>query len=442
MKYLPLLSPRQHRLQALPGIGVGSHVTRGQCLATNVWGEALHAPEAGVLLDLRLHPVAWPEAPEVPTWTFQPDAVQAPLAYQPQPPRPLRPHLERLRVVGQGGAAFLAQRKWPREVKLLVINAMECEPDITADAALLTTAPETVIQGILWLREALAAERTVLALKPGLPCPPLPPEVTVQVLPGTYPAGAERLLLPRLSSILPGVLPAMQGVVCHNVGTAYAVWQSLTQNLPPLGRWLSLGGSSLGQPQALWASYGTPLRALLAVGAYDGQGQVRVGGRYSGYALLPQALDAPLQAHINALYAAPARPVQAPLACIHCGWCAEICPVHLQPQVFYQALQAQKSPDPTLQQCLVCGLCETVCPSQIPLNAWLRQGKAVQRQQQAQAQQAAAATARYGARTQRLVARAEAEAAQRVQRLAEHLDAYRNDPLRLAKLHTAQQREE
>ncbi len=439
--YLPLLSPRGHRLHALPGIAVGSYVQRGQRLASNHWGELLHAPATGTLTALQTRPVALPHAPGVATWMLTPDPqAGAP----PMPPAPLpaqRQHLERLGLTGLGGAAFPAHRKWPASVNLLVINAMECEPDITADAALLAMAPQAVAQGILWLREALGQPRTVLALKPGLPCPPVPPVIERQTLAGGYPSGAERLLLARVSHypLTATQPPAAVGIVCHNIGTAYAVWQSLTTHLPPLGRWISLSGPGLLQPQTRWAIEGTRLRDLLEQCGYQGTGGVRVGGRYSGYPLPAEALEAPLQSHINALHVAPARVPPIARACIRCGLCTQACPLHLPAQELYRALAAQHAPDISLQHCLVCGLCETVCPSQIPLNTWLRQGKWAQRQQQAQALQAAQATAHHAARTQRLAHSTAQAAAQRAQRLAEHLETYRDDPLRLAKLQSALQ---
>ncbi len=431
--YLPLVSPRGHRLQPLPSIAVGVRVQRGQRLAVNHWGEMLYAPATGVLTALQQHPLALPDTPNVSTWVLSQREIGVTAcavvtkdleAWLSLPSAVLRAQLSQLGISGLGGAAFPAASKWPAQVQLLVINALECEPGTTADAALLAAEPDAVAAGIALLRHGLSASRTVLAIKPTLPVPAsLSAAITVQVLAGDYPNGAERLLLAQLTGqpLSPSTPPQLQGLVCHNVGTAYAVYQALCLGLPPVGRWLSLTGDSLARPQAFWAAFGTPIAALLAACGYDGQGQVRVGGVYSGYPIPACAHVAPLQAQVNALHAAPVRPMSVPMPCIRCGLCADICPVKLQPQDLYWRIQAGQTAQlsvAALQSCLVCGLCETVCPSQIPLNRCLRQAKRQQRQQLGQAQQATQAKLRYTAHLTRLAQITQREAEQRSLHLA------------------------
>lgn len=106
--------------------------------------------------------------------------------------------------------------------------------------------------------------------------------------------------------------------------------------------------------------YGDPLSGFLDTGT-DSQGRA-----------LPPAVKAD-----HLLMSLVENPIPAKeQACIACGWCAEVCPVALQPAGLFELIHDQ--PDkPSLNDellwCIDCGLCSHVCPSAIPLAQTFRQ---------------------------------------------------------------------
>ncbi|MBW2540250.1 MAG: 4Fe-4S dicluster domain-containing protein [Deltaproteobacteria bacterium] len=66
-------------------------------------------------------------------------------------------------------------------------------------------------------------------------------------------------------------------------------------------------------------------------------------------------------------------------ACIGCGYCVDVCPVDILPQLTFKSIFAQEIDESLahgLLDCVECGLCSYVCPSKIELAATLKEAKA------------------------------------------------------------------
>jgi len=104
-----------------------------------------------------------------------------------------------------------------------------------------------------------------------------------------------------------------------------------------------------------------------------------MGGPMMGFALhTPQA---PVIKTTNCIIAATAEDMAAPqpvMPCIHCGACAEVCPVELLPQQLYWLASVhdfEHAEKNDLFDCIECGCCAYVCPSNIPLVHYYRFAK-------------------------------------------------------------------
>lgn len=65
-------------------------------------------------------------------------------------------------------------------------------------------------------------------------------------------------------------------------------------------------------------------------------------------------------------------------ACIGCGYCGEVCPVDILPQLTYKSITAGEVEEALahgLLDCVECGLCAYVCPSKIGLAETLKKAK-------------------------------------------------------------------
>jgi Na+-transporting NADH:ubiquinone oxidoreductase subunit A len=73
-------------------------------------------------------------------------------------------------------------------------------------------------------------------------------------------------------------------------------------------------------------------------------------------------------------------------ACIACGYCAEVCPVDIWPQMTHKSILAEEMEESLahgLLDCVECGLCSYVCPSKIELAETLRTARAAYAREQA-----------------------------------------------------------
>lgn len=97
------------------------------------------------------------------------------------------------------------------------------------------------------------------------------------------------------------------------------------------------------------------------------------------------SLDEPVLKNTNAIVALNKRD-SAPeksFACIHCGRCASICPIGLNPTIYAKAMnvddkeeRASRLVEAKLNLCMECGSCSFVCPSRRPLVETNRLAKA------------------------------------------------------------------
>ena len=117
--------------------------------------------------------------------------------------------------------------------------------------------------------------------------------------------------------------------------------------------------------------------------------------------------------------------------CIGCNRCEEVCPQGLAPQHLLRLLRARQSGQAAadgLDACIECRLCDRVCPTQIPLADIFHAAKDELTRRTAKEANAAAAKARFQARTARL---AEREAAAEDRR-RERLTRFRRQPAMVA----------
>ena len=158
---------------AQPLVAVGDQVKMGQKIGD---GEGLcvpvHAPVSGrvIAIEDRPHPGGVRRAVVIEN-DFQ-DTAETALTPHPDgeelSPEEIRSIVREAGITGMGGAAFPTAVKAqvePGQVDLLIVNACECEPYITADDALLRAHPGRVIDGARLLGTAVGARQVVLAVE-------------------------------------------------------------------------------------------------------------------------------------------------------------------------------------------------------------------------------------------------------------------------------------
>lgn len=433
---------------AKPLVEPGERVLKGQMIAepSGAVSAAIHAPTSGTVSAIGPRAIQHPSGMDAICIVIDTDGKDewiehAGVAdYTELSPGELVDTIRHAGIAGMGGAGFPTSIKVNlgdhQRVEELVINAVECEPYITADDRLMRERAAEIIAGIHILQYLLNPRRTLIGIEDNKPdaisaikraCKGC--DIEVRVVPTKYPSGGEKQLIQLLTGkeVKSGQLPAQVGVVCQNVGTAYAIKRAVIDGEPLLSRVTTLTGEGVRQPGNFEVLLGTPVRDLLVHGGVDPDniGRLVMGGPMMGFTLHNPAV--PVVKTTNCIIAAtleelPEPPPEQP--CIRCGSCADVCPANLLPQQLYWHAKnddLEKAQHHNLMDCIECGACAYVCPSHIPLVQYYRYAKAEVRQQAADQVKADKARQRFEARQ----ARIDAEKAEKEARRQARLEANR-----------------
>lgn len=423
--YIPL---RQHI--GVPGtllVNVGQQVLKGQALthADNSMAVPVHAPTSGTVIAITEHVSPHPSALTEPMLILQPDGLEQWRERQPLNLATAEPHaiLERIQesgIAGMGGAGFPTHLKagLTQPIDYLIINAVECEPYISADDALMQEAATTIVKGIDILFRLLSPKAVLIGIEDNKPAAiealiaacSQREDYLVRQVPTKYPSGGEKQLIQLLTNkeVPAGRRPIDIGIVMQNIGTVFAVAQAVLDDHPLISRVVTVAGDTLLQSQNVLALLGTPVADLLTACGFAPEADQRVimGGPMMGFTL--PDLTVPVVKTTNCILAPTTKELPAAkpeMDCIRCSACADACPASLLPQQllwYSKAKDSEKLQDYNLFDCIECGACAYVCPSEIPLVQYYRVAKAQIREQQHDAVKAEQAKARFEARNARL----------------------------------------
>lgn len=429
-------------------VAVGDRVLKGQMLAepAGAVSAALHAPTSGTVVALGPRPIQHPSGMDALCIVLEPDgedrwAERRPVADHTRlGPGKLIALLRDAGVAGLGGAGFPTSVKVNlgdhQRVEQLIINAVECEPYITADDRLMRERADEIVLGIQILQYLLNPHDTLIGIEDNKPeaiaalraaC--ADSDVEIRVVPTKYPSGGEKQLIQLLTGkeVPSGSIPAQCGVVCQNVGTAWAVKRAVHDGEPLLSRITTVTGDAVARPGNYEVWLGTPVADLLHHAGVDKErlGRLVMGGPMMGFTLHDPSV--PVVKTSNCVIAASAEELPEPppeQACIRCGACAEVCPANLLPQQLYWYAKTddfERAQHHNLMDCIECGACAYVCPSHIPLVQYYRYAKGEIRTQAAEQIKADRARERFEARQARL----EREQAEKEARRRARLEANR-----------------
>lgn len=297
-------------------------------------------------------------------------------------------------IVGQGGATFPTHVKISSglgKVDTVIINASECEPYITSDHRFLLEYPEEVIGGAAILARAFGVDRVHIGVEENkanaaellkMKIEQAKAPVVVDVMHTRYPQGAEKQLCQSITGrqVPPGGLPAAIGCAVFNVVTTAAIYRAVTTGAPVTHRVVTVSGSGVKEPKNLLCPIGTPISELLDAcgGVKKSTFKILMGGPMMGHAQYD--MSAPIGKGTNAILAFcedEERTVEHP-ACIRCGKCVSVCPMHLQPVFMYQYERAgmlQELESANVLDCIECGACTYICPGRLHLVQTFRAGK-------------------------------------------------------------------
>lgn len=384
-------------------VKVGDSVLKGQPLVKrDLTSLPIHAPTSGKIIAVESRTIPHPSGLAAPCLIMRPDMQDR---WHPREPIPsfrsligkeLVTVIHQAGISGMGGAGFPTARKinsGGERVKILIVNAAECEPYITSDEALMQEHAREIIQGVDIVDHILRPELIIIGIEDNKRASiealreqtAGKKNIVVRVIPTKYPSGGAKQLIKVLTNL---EVPsnghtADIGQMVMNVSTIHAIKRAIIDDEPLIQRIVTLTGNAFEKPRNVWVRLGTPVQSLMDEFGYKAVTDLPrliMGGPLTGFSL-PHA-RVPVTKTTNCILA----PGKSELphsdderACIRCGFCSEACPVSLLPQQLFwhaQAGELDKCEELHLRDCIECGACAYVCPSQIPLVQYYRQAKA------------------------------------------------------------------
>ena len=298
-------------------------------------------------------------------------------------------------IVGMGGATF------PCHVKLcpppgckaecVIINAVECEPYLTADHSLMLEHAEEILEGVEIIMKAVGVDKGYVGIENNKPDAislmtekaQSHPSITIVPLKVKYPQGGEKQLIDAVIGRqvpAPPAIPIHVGAVVQNVGTAFAIYQAVMKNKPLIDRVITVTGKSVKNPSNLLARLGTPFSQLIdeCGGLPEDTGKIIGGGPMMGKALI--SLEVPMTKGSSGLLIMNEKEARRaePDPCIRCAKCVSACPMGLEPYLLATVSSQhdwERAESNDVVSCIECGSCQFTCPSHRYLLDNIRLGK-------------------------------------------------------------------
>lgn len=294
-------------------------------------------------------------------------------------------------IVGEGGAQFPTALKFKTEDKdihTFVINGAECEPYLTADYAIMAEKTKELLEGIYYANEILKAPKVIIGIERQNKelketfAPFLKEDrykgYKVEIVSNEYPQGGELQLIKSVAGVeVPNdKLSADYGFIVSNIGTLYAIYEAVVNGKPVVDRIVTISGEKSKNFGNFEIKIGTPVSHILDTIEYSEKEPIIVsGGPMMGKCIYDYST--PIHKGAGGLLLLRRRHFKR-LPCISCGYCVDVCPMHLMPMKYeehYRKENYKKLQKYNIDDCIDCGACEYICPCNVPLLESIQKGK-------------------------------------------------------------------
>ena len=269
-------------------------------------------------------------------------------------------------IVGMGGAGFPTYKKYMIEhINTLIVNAVECEPFLTADYTIVKLHAEEIVECLKQIMEINNIPKCVIAVKEGnndideFFTKYLTDKITLKKVKNAYPAGWERKLIKEVLNVTYDKYPSEKNIVVNNVSTIYAI-KRLFEGKRLDARMVTVTGDI--DSSNYLVKIGTTVYHLIKDIDTENK-DIIIGGPMMGK-IYKDDYVTPTTTCVLVLN----KERYKELPCVRCGKCVQVCPVNLEPILIKDSLNnPEKLKKLNPKKCMECGLCSYVCPSKINL---------------------------------------------------------------------------
>ncbi len=288
-------------------------------------------------------------------------------------------------VTGMGGSDFPTYIKYKADLKIILINAVECEPYITSDHMVGMLKTEEILEAIDAIMEINGIEKGIIAIKEGHYSLKEKIETFIGTYPNIslvqvndiYPMGWEKHLIKAVLNIEYEGLCSEKGIVVNNISTIYAIYKALKYRKPISRRIITITGEMIKKPQNVLARIGTPIKDIIEeIGGYKKGSEVKfiAGGPMMGMALKGDSLV--VTKNLNCVLVINEKAEYQDITCLRCGRCAYVCPAQLCPVLIRDRVNDYNNLIALCpEKCIECGLCSYICPSKIDVRGAVKEAK-------------------------------------------------------------------
>lgn len=292
-------------------------------------------------------------------------------------------------IVGLGGSGFPTYIKYntDKKIQTLIVNAVECEPYITADDALLRDNCEEILEAIDAIMEINHIDEAIIAVKKtntelihiinnfiGTYL-----NIKLKLVSDIYPMGWERTLVRQVCHTSYKMVPLEKGIVVNNVSTIYAMYRALKYHEVIDTRIVTFTGEMLKKPCNVRVKIGTEVKDVIkTLGGYqEGNELLFIAGGPMMGSSLPND-DLVVTPDLNCVLVKDVIRDCKGMTCMRCGKCIDVCPAKLSPVLIAENLRKgdmNKVKKLEVERCCNCGLCTYICPSKIDVRSTMALAK-------------------------------------------------------------------
>ena len=293
--------------------------------------------------------------------------------------------IEKAGIIGMGGAGFPTHMKYKtdKNIELLIVNAVECEPYITADYSIMNEKCNELLEGINNIIRINKINNAILAIKKTnvevikkfKEIIDKYPKIELRIVRDIYPMGWERTLIKEVTKKEYNILPIELGIVVNNISTIFAINNALKHDIPLVERIITITGENVKNPGNVMVKIGTSVNEILKfMGGILDDSILISGGPMMGVEINKTEYIKP---QMNCILVLPKPKEENIINCLRCGKCVSACPANLAPVLIKECSNKEELIKLQVNKCISCGLCSYICPSRIDLRNIVNEKKEV-----------------------------------------------------------------